>query len=124
MAHHPLRAEVNTGQLGTVYLLHFDAPFGHATHYRGWAAMLAGRLLAHVNGQGAKLTHHVRAAGIGWSLARTWDGVDRNFERLLKNRGGASRMCPICRGEISPTQVPHYGPTQPVAAAAEALLAA
>lgn len=34
-----------------------------------------------------------------WSfrVARTWRG-DRNFERRLKNRKNAPRLCPICRG--------------------------
>jgi hypothetical protein len=36
--------------------------------------------------------------GIGWKLARTWEG-SRQRERQLKRRGGASRRCPICRAE-------------------------
>ena len=24
------------GEVGTVYLLHFDKPFSHAQHYLGW----------------------------------------------------------------------------------------
>lgn len=102
---------------GTVYLLHFDAPFGHARHYTGWAYRLAGRLLNHANGRGARLTQVVAAAGIGWSLAKTWENKDRHFERKLKNQGGASRHCPICRGEVRPADVPHYGP-YPAAVAA------
>lgn len=35
-------------------------------------------------------------AGIGWTLARTWDG-DRNLERRLKNRHNGPKLCPICR---------------------------
>ena len=80
---------------GTCYLLHFDRPFGHAKHYLGWAKNLDGRLWHHRKGTGANLLKHVRAAGIDWSLARTWAG-DRNLERKLKNRGGASRLCPVC----------------------------
>jgi hypothetical protein len=38
----------------------------------------------------------VGEAGIGFQLARTWDG-DRYRERALKRQGGASRRCPICR---------------------------
>jgi hypothetical protein len=34
--------------------------------------------------------------GIGWTVAKTEPG-DRNRERQLKNQGGASRRCPICR---------------------------
>lgn len=81
---------------GTIYLLHFDAPFGHARHYVGWARNLERRLAHHERGTGANLLRHVRAAGIGWVLARTWTG-DRNRERALKNQGGSSRKCPICQ---------------------------
>lgn len=103
---------------GHVYLLHFDVPFGHAKHYTGWASDLDARLDAHAAGQGAKLTHHVRAAGIGWSLARTWAQVDRYFERSQKARG-AARHCPICRGKTTPAATRHYGPLPaPVAALA------
>jgi predicted GIY-YIG superfamily endonuclease len=110
MAYRRLTAKVNTGEIGFVYLLHFDTGFGHARHYTGWAAELAARLNHHASGSGARLLYHVRAAGIGWSLARTWSGVDRNFERLLKNRGGAARRCPICLGQATPALLPHYGP--------------
>jgi hypothetical protein len=80
-----------------IYLLHFDEPFGHARHYTGWVddARLEDRLAAHLAGQGARLTAVVAAAGIGWQLARVWDG-GRRRERQLKNQGGASRRCPMC----------------------------
>jgi predicted GIY-YIG superfamily endonuclease len=81
---------------GTIYLLHFDSPFGHAKHYTGWASRLEARLAHHAKGTGANLLRHVGQAGIGWTLARTWEG-DRNRERQLKNQGGASRHCPICK---------------------------
>jgi predicted GIY-YIG superfamily endonuclease len=81
---------------GTVYTLHFDRPFGHARHYTGWSKDLDKRLWHHKRGTGANLLKHVAAAGIDWTLARTWSG-DRNLERKLKQQGGASRRCPICR---------------------------
>lgn len=80
----------------TVYLLHFDRRYQHAGHYLGSAANLDARLAEHAAGTGARLTQVVKDAGIGWSLARTWQG-GRQLERSLKNRGGASRICPICR---------------------------
>jgi predicted GIY-YIG superfamily endonuclease len=81
---------------GTVYLLHLDAPgFGHAKHCTGWTADLAGRLARHEAGQGARLLEVAHAAGIGWTLARTWPGT-RSRERQLKRQGGASRRCPLC----------------------------
>ena len=85
-----------SSQQGTIYLLHFDQPFGHAKHYTGWAKQLERRLAHHRAGTGANLLRHVKAAGIGWTLTRTWDG-DRNLERRLKNMGGASRLCPTCQ---------------------------
>jgi predicted GIY-YIG superfamily endonuclease len=87
-----------TDEPGTIYLLHFSAPFGHAKHYTGWARNLDARLAHHANGTGARLTQVVAAAGIGWTLARTWDGT-RSRERQLKRQGGASRRCPVCRAE-------------------------
>ena len=54
------------------------------------------RLGAHRDGVGARLMAVVGQAGIGFQLARTWDG-DRHRERALKRQGGASRRCPICR---------------------------
>jgi predicted GIY-YIG superfamily endonuclease len=80
---------------GTVYLLHFDRPYRHAGHYCGFAANLAARLAEHDAGHGARLLAVVKAAGIGWTLARTWPGT-RHTERALKRQGGAARRCPLC----------------------------
>lgn len=84
------------GVIGTVYLIHFDRPFGHARHYCGWALDLESRLARHRAGTGARLIEVIQDAGITWQVARTWEGVDRNFERALKRQGGASRRCPLC----------------------------
>lgn len=78
-----------------VYLLHFDQPYRHARHYIGCTRDLTARLAAHAKGQGARLLAVVRAAGIGWRLARTWPG-GRDRERQLKRQGGAARHCPLC----------------------------
>ncbi|GAA0720645.1 hypothetical protein Drose_06915 [Dactylosporangium roseum] len=80
---------------GIVYLLHFDRAFGHARHYTGWTRDLTARLAEHAAGRGARLLAVVHAAGIGWQLARTWEGT-RADERALKRQGGASRRCPLC----------------------------
>lgn len=80
---------------GTVYLLCFDQPFGHARHYLGWASDLQGRLRHHEAGTGANLLRHARAAGVTWRLVRTWPG-DRHLERRLHN-GGHARRCPACK---------------------------
>jgi predicted GIY-YIG superfamily endonuclease len=85
---------------GTIYLLHFDQPFKHARHYSGWTERddVQERLAEHASGRGSKLMAAVVAAGITWRLAAVVLG-DRYEERRLKNRGGASRRCPICREE-------------------------
>jgi len=77
---------------GIVYLLHFSQPYKHARHYTGWASDLKARLAEHEQGQGARLLQVIKAAGISWTLARTWPG-DRKRERELKtwaaSAGGA-----------------------------------
>ena len=81
---------------GTVYLLHFDQPYKHARHYVGWTARTVRcRLAEHEAGRGARLLAVVRAAGIGWQLARCWPG-GRARERQLKRQGGHARKCPLC----------------------------
>jgi predicted GIY-YIG superfamily endonuclease len=83
-------------RIGTVYLLHFDQPFGHARHYLGWSENLPARLVAHECGAGARLTEVAYEAGVRWVLSRTWPGVTRTVERSLKRQGGAARRCPAC----------------------------
>jgi predicted GIY-YIG superfamily endonuclease len=95
---------------GTVYLLHFDRPYKHARHYIGWTLDLTARLAAHRAGQGSRLLHAVRAAGIGWTLARTWPG-DRHRERQLKHQGGRARLCPVCRAAAG-TQASLFDPSE------------
>jgi len=96
MPYRPMRAVPGTGVMGTVYLLHLDRPLGHARHYRGWALNMDARQKHNENGTGARFLAVARAKGITWRLAATEPG-DKNRERQLKNRGGASRLCPICR---------------------------
>ncbi len=86
-----------------VYLLHFHAqiaPGRHTCqHYIGFAKIkdFAERIEEHRSGRGARLTQVAHERGIGFTLAHVWYG-DRRFERRLKNRKMAPRMCPICRG--------------------------
>ena len=122
-------AKTKTAELvGQVYLLHFDAPIGNpgnklatAQHYTGWAEDWTTRVPLHASGHSnAKIMAYlVGVARIGFRVAKTWDGVNRAFERSLKNRGSARRYCPICRHEITIAQAPHFGPLPaPVAALA------
>jgi hypothetical protein len=88
------------GEIGVVYLLHFDRPFSHAKHYTGFAgkSTFEARIAHHRNGtSGAKLMDAIYAAGIGFKVAKTEYG-SRSRERQLKARG-ASRRCPICKVE-------------------------
>jgi predicted GIY-YIG superfamily endonuclease len=93
-------------QFSVVYLLHFDQPIGdptkvhgQASHYLGYADRLDRRLEQHFTGKGAKITQAVVKAGISMQLAQTWHG-SRWFERKLKNRKNAKRLCPICQGQV------------------------
>ena len=89
---------------GTVYLIHFnrpigdlDNPRGQARHYLGFTHDLAQRLDAHRNGNGSAIMAAVASKGVGWELARTWDG-NRGLERKLKRQHNGPRLCPICKG--------------------------
>lgn len=91
-----------TSYNGTIYLLHFERPLHHARHYIGWTQKdVAERLARHLDGnanrRGSKLVYHARRQGLRMVVARLWLEVDRHYERSLKKRGGASRLCPICK---------------------------
>jgi hypothetical protein len=51
----------------------------------------------HAGGQGARRLAVCRERGIGWQLVMTWEG-GRKFERRLKNRKEAPKLCPVCAG--------------------------
>jgi len=81
-----------------VYLLHFDRPYRHARHYIGFVeGSLLERLARHRRGDGARIIEVINAAGITFTVARVWELGDRTYERKLKERGGAARICPLCR---------------------------
>lgn len=83
-------------QAGTCYLICFDQPYRHARHYLGWAANLDARLAAHRAGNGARLVSVITAAGIGWTLARTWEGATEQDEKALKELRNGPGLCPRC----------------------------
>ena len=81
-----------------VYLIHFDRPLAHANHYIGYTSLkLKDRLDRHRKGAGARLLRALKIVGIGWSVARKWNDGNQEFERLLKNRKHADRICPKCQ---------------------------
>lgn len=90
-----------------------------AQHYVGYADDLVARLLAHQEttwmpfdepvvgqdgsvkagerrGKGATFMGFANYAGVGWQLARTWDGAGRRAERLIKAGKNAPKLCPVC----------------------------
>jgi predicted GIY-YIG superfamily endonuclease len=67
----------------TVYLLHFSQRYKRAGHYTGSTTNLTKRLHQHANGQGLRLLAVVQAAGITWTIARTWD-KGKQHERKIK----------------------------------------
>jgi hypothetical protein len=79
-----------------VYVLHFDRPYFHASHYVGWCADgdPQRRLREHLSGQGSPLVRAAVAAGITVELVLSTPG-DRYLERKWHNRHG-SRVCPRC----------------------------
>ena len=83
-----------------VYLIHFDTPLHHASHYIGWTRderTFPRRIEHHRKGSGARLMAAVSAAGIGFKVVRTWEG-DRAKEKSLKNFHGP-RLCPVCQAQ-------------------------
>lgn len=87
-----------------VYLLHFDQPYKHASHYLGYASNVKRRLEKHAKGLGARLLQVLIENGIGWQLVRTWSKGDRILERRLKRQKKSSRLCPICRAKLKDQQ--------------------
>lgn len=96
-------AAPGSGIPGSVYLLCIEAPGLHVTgnryarHYLGWTeGAVADRVATHLAGQGSPLIKAALARGLAVELVREWHGVDRHFERRLKNRREAPRLCPTC----------------------------
>jgi putative endonuclease len=84
-----------------VYLLHFDSPISQlhtSQHYIGSCVDLDKRIAEHRSGMGARFCAVAKERNIGFTVARTWQ-ADRAFERQLKRRKCARRMCPICKEE-------------------------
>lgn len=85
------------------YLLHFDPPYQHASHYLGWSTDVRARVADHLRGRGANLVAVARAAGCRITLVRVWPGELRRDERRRKKAriGGGGRtsyraLCPTC----------------------------
>jgi len=105
-----------SGTRGCVYLLHFEHGLPvtgnrFARHYIGWTdGEVDAPVRQHLDGSGSPLVAAVVAAGQRVTLERTWTGAGRSFERRLKRRHEAPRLCPRCvaaglrngRGPLAP----------------------
>lgn len=86
-----------------LYLVHFDKPYHHACHYLGFVdtgryalqEALDTRMAFHRAGRGSRLLGAVAAAGIDWTVVRTWEEGTRHDERRLKGHS-STRLCPTC----------------------------
>lgn len=83
---------------GTVYLIHFKKKFHQTRHYLGWTegSDIKPRIDKHKAGAGSRLLRAVGAAGISFKVVRTWENVDRHFERKLKKQKNLRHQCPHC----------------------------
>lgn len=83
-----------------VYLIHFEKPLHHASHYIGFSKnslTFKNRIQHHRNGTGAKILKELNRLGINWEVVRIWKNKDGNFERQLKNMKNSKRYCPKCK---------------------------
>lgn len=82
----------------TVYLIHIDPPLKHSAHYVGFTRHndVAERMERHNAGTGGVLPREAVKNGSKLVLAYTWQGAPREFERYVKQHGGATRWCPVC----------------------------
>lgn len=98
-----------------VYLIHIHPSIHHSRHYLGYCAdnRLDNRLNEHEKGQGARLTRVARELGRELILTRVWVGKGRRFERKLKNRKNAPRLCPLCNPKLDTMPLPDRMPLAP-----------
>lgn len=72
-----------------------DGTFARNGHYIGYYSNPL-RIAHHREGDGATFTAVAVSLGLELVVARTWPGMDRTFERKLKNRKEAPKLCPLC----------------------------
>lgn len=90
-----------------VYLIHFDRPISPkhtCQHYLGYAEDVEARIKAHRAGNGSRLCEVAAERGIGFRVVRIWPDGDRTFERKLKNRKNAPKLCPCCNRKLGLVQ--------------------
>lgn len=88
--------------IGVVYLIRLDRKLHHSQYYIGWCkGDPRERLNVHRSGHGSKFLAACNREGIDYHIVRTWKGVDRHFERKLKNRKNSKHFCPIANPDMS-----------------------
>lgn len=92
-----------TKHKGQVYIVCLDRVYQTGKsrpvrHYVGFTNRGAARLDEHRNGTGSALLRAVVNAGIDFEISRTFEQVDRHFERRLKKCRNIKRYCPKCSG--------------------------
>jgi predicted GIY-YIG superfamily endonuclease len=86
------------GEVGVVYVLHFEPAYRHARHYVGWARDVDARVAEHLAGAGSPLVRAAVLAGASVTVAVTYAG-SRQLERRLKRWHNTWKFCPICRSQ-------------------------
>jgi hypothetical protein len=93
-----------TGEMGHIYVVHFERPYRHAQHYVGWTTNLRQRFYRHTAEsplrRGSALMRAVVLAGIAFKVVATWPGT-RTQERQIHRHHHANRHCPVCRGVVT-----------------------
>jgi hypothetical protein len=96
----------------SIYVLHFEPAFGHARHYIGFTTDPEPdrRVREHLScsAKGNPLVKAAVKSGSSVTLAHVFSGsgIDRNFERSLKNRADTARWCPCCGNDSRPIPSP------------------
>lgn len=86
-----------------LFLLHWDPPYHHASHYLGYAKGLGrGAHYADQIARGVKIGPHelvmaAQQAGCVIQVADVFVGASRPEQRRMRANGSLSRFCPICR---------------------------
>lgn len=91
----------NVYQDGVVYLIHFDRPYKHSSHYLGWTHSFDARMERHRSGRGSNLLKVIQNAGIGWQVVRVWEPASPKVESELKKFRNNRRLCPLCSGQLA-----------------------
>lgn len=86
----------------TVYVLHLEPRYRHARHYVGFTpdADADRRVAEHLacGPNGSPLIRAAIEAGSTVTVATTFPGAGRDFEKLIKTRKDVRRWCPCCAG--------------------------